>query len=1025
MSNFDFLKTFNNDLYKIGVRLEDDVQTSPRAVTADATTFLELLVDDIYNRSDCKKENFKVPFYKKIDKLYRSGEISYVYKKKLQNAYSLRSEIHNNYKDIEQEFYIALDLHQKLYYIAKKYYRDYNENYNKYIGIPSYRPPKMNNIETRSFKEFHFPNCIICGDKNENSDSNMCERCNSKIENANYYISLRNTFGKNNEFTKRDLIEYGIPESYALSLIMDLTKENLVWKMGEFFSFNNDVFDEYLSQINSYIEISILINKFYNDELTPREIKRTPEYHKGLKGHEPFVEFHNLVNDRLIRVFERSIINLEDIKTSIDFASISYDDVLEWFCNEKNAFMCGELNDAFINFNELLIEDYLSEIKKGCFDEEKIKQKLNVTPEIYDFWMDYYIDGELSDEILNVKKILIIDELSRNKTLIQAIASVDMTSDEFKEIYGESKKNNDSFYRSFMREYVEKRQVMILKYLKRDNLTDALRKARIAKKEFHRWYFDGEVENSRFYLDVTQILMDKYLDLRKKGLSCEDILKEIKVPRDIFESWSSYDNQIFFSDFMKKAKEIDDELEKRDLIIDGLRNDKSLDDILNENDMSYDEFKELYDSSRIIGSSFHRKYDIEHVENKKRVFLRYLRGNDFFNAIVKSRISHKEFNDWYTKEERSFLSRNDPSQFYLTATTLLMDKYIAYRLKGNNKGESSKNIGLTNTAVTYWMKHPEVDLFAKFKDRVIESEVKLIRQGFNEGKSKMEISDTYDIAVKDINDYIEKGLNDSGLFGEIAEIYYGEVVSRQLEVFLEEVENKDYKKALKNSNFTSSELEECYQMGKDGDERYREFYEKYLDLKINIFITDILMKKPRRIALKNSNLSEEEFEENEEAISDSILNGRLDLMLDAMLKPRSKGTSLASAANISLEEVYDWYFKGKKGDERFEEFSICFDLSIVIPRKAAFNRGINLGLYKNRMLIKLKKDLGKNEFEIWKKHGIIENKDVRYIDLNDEEKVDMNMVTKIIRRSKKAYKVSKEEDPELFQYMKNAFKTLA
>ena len=138
MSNFDFLKTFNNDLYKIGVRLEDDVQTSPRAVTADATTFLELLVDDIYNRSDCKKENFKVPFYKKIDKLYRSGEISYVYKKKLQNAYNLRSEIHNNYKDIEQEFYIALDLHQKLYYIAKKYYRDYNENLVSFYGLGNF-----------------------------------------------------------------------------------------------------------------------------------------------------------------------------------------------------------------------------------------------------------------------------------------------------------------------------------------------------------------------------------------------------------------------------------------------------------------------------------------------------------------------------------------------------------------------------------------------------------------------------------------------------------------------------------------------------------------------------------------------------------------------------------------------------------------------------------------------------------------------------------------------------------------------
>ena len=1025
MSNFDFLKTFNDDLYKIGVRLEDDVQTSPRAVTADATTFLELLVDDIYNQSDCKKENFKVPFYKKIDKLYRSGEISYVYKKKLQNAYSLRSEIHNNYKDIEQEFYIALDLHQKLYYIAKKYYRDYNEEYNKYIGIPSYRPPKMNNIEKRSFKEFHFSNCIICGNKNESGDSNMCKSCNTKIENANYYISLRNTFGKNNEFTKRDLISYGIPESYALSLIMDLTKENLVWKKGEFFSFNNDVFDEYLSQINSYIEISILINRFYNDEMTPREIKATMEYQEGLKGKEPYVEFCNLVNARLISVFERSIINLEDIGTSMDFATISNDDVMEWFCNERNAFISGQLNDAFINFNELLIEDYLSEIRSGCFDEEKIQKKLNVTSEIYDFWIDYYIDGEFSNEIIKIKKELILDELSRNKSLMQALNAVDLTAEEFTRICDESRQNNDSFYRSFMREYVVKRKNMILRYLRKDNLTASLRKAKVPKKEFHRWYFEGETECSRFYLDATEIMMDNYLELRKKGLSCEDILKELKIPQDIFESWNGYGDSPLFENFKNRSRQIEEELEKRNLIIAGLKDDKSLDDILNENDMTYDEFKDLYDTSRMMDSSFYREYDFEHVENKKRLFLRHLRNNDFFHAIVKSGISHKEFDDWYGIEEKKFLSRNDPSKFYIGATKLLMDKYIRYRLEGLSKGESSKNIGLTNTAVNYWLRHPEIDLFGKFRDRVIASEVKLIKEGFNNGKSKMEIADAYDIDIKDINDYINLGMNNSGEFCEIAEIYYDVVVPRQLEVFLDEIENKEYKKALKNSGFTSSELEECYLLGKEGDERYRQFYESYLEVKIGIFIMDILLKKPRRIAFKNSNLSKEEYEENEEDISEDILNGRLNLMFDAMLRPKSKGSYLADAANMSLEEVYGLYFKGKNGDERFEEFSACFDLAIVIPRISAFNRGLSLGFYKNKMLIQIKKDLGKKEFEIWKKHGIIENKDVRYIDLGYDDDVDKERVLEILKRSKNAYKVSKEDDPELFQYMKNAFKTLA
>ena len=52
MTNFDFLKNFNKELYEIGVKLEEDVIGSPRAVTADATVFLENLIKDIYRLSN-------------------------------------------------------------------------------------------------------------------------------------------------------------------------------------------------------------------------------------------------------------------------------------------------------------------------------------------------------------------------------------------------------------------------------------------------------------------------------------------------------------------------------------------------------------------------------------------------------------------------------------------------------------------------------------------------------------------------------------------------------------------------------------------------------------------------------------------------------------------------------------------------------------------------------------------------------------------------------------------------------------
>ena len=152
MTNFDYLKNFNDELYEIGRKLEEDVINSPRAVTADATLFLENLVKDLYKLSNHKLNRNLKSFYKKIDNLYRLGAIRYIYKNKLQEAYNLRNKIHSKNLNSREEKNLALDLHKRLYYLAKKYFKDNFEN-EKYIDIPDYRKPK--NIE------IYFDNCII------------------------------------------------------------------------------------------------------------------------------------------------------------------------------------------------------------------------------------------------------------------------------------------------------------------------------------------------------------------------------------------------------------------------------------------------------------------------------------------------------------------------------------------------------------------------------------------------------------------------------------------------------------------------------------------------------------------------------------------------------------------------------------------------------------------------------------------------------------------------------------------------
>ena len=149
MSNFDFLKNFNEELYDIGVKMEDDVINSPRAVTADATLFLETLVKDMYRLSNKKLESHLISFYKKIDNLYRQGVITYIYKNKLQDAYNLRNKIHKNYQDVEEERKVAFDLHKRLFYIAKKYFRDFCDQ-EKTSPFPNTRNPNTRKSTLRT-----------------------------------------------------------------------------------------------------------------------------------------------------------------------------------------------------------------------------------------------------------------------------------------------------------------------------------------------------------------------------------------------------------------------------------------------------------------------------------------------------------------------------------------------------------------------------------------------------------------------------------------------------------------------------------------------------------------------------------------------------------------------------------------------------------------------------------------------------------------------------------------------------------
>ena len=974
MSNFDFLKNFNKELYEIGMKLEVDVIESPRAVPADATLFLETLVENIYKLSNLRLDKKLISFYKKIDNLYRSGVISYIYKNKLQDAYSLRNKIHKNFKDEDDEEKLAFDIHQRLYYISKKYFKDFCDN-ERFTNIPDYEKPE--NFEIR------FKNCIICGNENYKSSSNMCGMCNEKIENANLLLNIQNNF-ENNKFTREDILNLGISESESISLLKDMSKENVIIKKGNFYIFNETKLKQYFEEIDEYIKIASMITKFYKNEITADEIKNTLEYWKGSVKQKPFEEFYKLTNRKIELDFEDNLLKFQNIKKSMKNSQIDDLIIKEWYNKEKNEFLKGSLNDAFILYNEILIKKFFKFKRKGL-DDDKILKELNISYDIYFFWKEEFMGEKFFKQSLSIKKDIIIREIRKKNTLFYALQKAGLSKSDFDQMLAISQSNNDKFYKDFEREYVQKRKKTLLKHLKKNNLNMAIKLTKITQKEFYNWYYSSEEELTDFYLKSTEILMDKYLECRKNGWNKQHIISHINISKGMFQSWSNHKNLDLFKDFEEKNKKITSNLLKRGLVINNLKEGKSKHDAILDAGFSDKEFLDIYNSSKKDKTNFHLRFDYEYIQNRKRLFSKLIKENDFFNTVEKCEISQTDFNKWYLIEQDNFISNEVESEFYMTTTTELMNKYLNARYDGKNKPDSARSVGLSNIIINKWINHPEYKLYNDFSQKINKLNRDLIIKGFKQNKSKEEVSEIYDIPQNIIERYI--GLGESGLkkYAEIYDLYENKIIPNQLQIFFNDFKTKTFNKSLKHSKLSKKELNYYYKLGKAGNEKFSEFYIQLRDLKIQLYVDNIIAKKSQKIALKNSYFDKKEFIENKLEIEDKIFKRRVAIIGDEISKHKTNGAKVSKKVGISIDEFYDWYFKGKSGVKKFSEVYFMIEIGIVFPRVVAYKKSLEMGIPKNWLYKKFKKDLGSKDFKIWEKHDILNKTDLNSIVVSDEK----------------------------------------
>ena len=826
MSNFDFLKDFDNTLWKLGNRIEKQVNTSPSGVKADATTFLEHILKKLLTMAGLKY-NSRKPFTDQVDAVFRSNlKMSNAYRERIKSAYNYRNKIHDEFDDIEKhEFEDAVQLHEKLFYIARKFYRDYNDDYDEYKGVPDFKPLKFDfstdEVEMVKVKDFNeivdvkYDYCVVCGQPNHLNYSIYCHKCSRKLDNANNFISVRNAFGKDARFTKEDLIEYGMPEGYVNQFINSMVRENMLKVAGRFITFNNMYLEEYLKRIDSYISVGELITRFKEDKISPEEIKKSKEYKLGKNRQEPFYQFYKITNREIIKKFEKDLLATEDIWKSIDYTAVTQHQLERWYNIRLGNYRRGNVNESFVIFNKLLIKDYLKLKSEGILEAE-IRKTLNVSDEVYDFWCDF--DRYFEKNLKQIKLDLIVEGIDRHMTKGEIIEYAGLTAKEYDDIF------------------------------------------KVADRK-------GE--------DIAQI--------RKRE-----------------------------------------------------------------------------------------------IESRKRQFVKYLLNFDLKIACSKALFTLDDFYEYYDSADVN-------SEFYVKSTRILMDKYLTQRRFGRTKTEAIEKVGIKEKYLDRWLKR---SVYADFKDEDLRVTVELILKGFKKNKPLIEIAQTAGVTVNAIKSYVKLGGRGSAIYKPLYDYYESEIIPQKLDKFLNGNETKSIKKAMESADLTEDELDKYYELGKNGDERFEEFYKEFYDIKKGTYVYHRNKGKSHNIAMRESRLSDEEYDESKADIEKLIRLLKISIVLETVASDKTSNVA-ASKAGCTVDEIYEWYFKGRSGDEDYKEFYESFHKAYVRPSAVPLQEKLDNENAKLDNLIKSNKDkFTKKDVDIWLKHGIIHLGVIHLDEEKDDEDED-------------------------------------
>lgn len=819
MKNFEFLKDFDNDMYTLLSEFEMEAVKNPKTAESYVTPFLEKVVNDMLQRNNNAIDNPYVGFSKRVDKLYELKIIDYKFKCMLLEAYQMRNAItHKSIEDfLRQDNRIPFQLHRSLFDIAWKYFELYNENY-YCLEKPEYTPiynlnSKTEEITLKPSDNRNFRHCIICGKTNDSKNSNFCRSCSNELEYQNEIINLKNNLDINH-FTKEEVnqIHSGM---YTSQLLIELTTKNLLKKTNRHYSLNEAEYEKLIKFTSDCYDMEKTLTEFLNGKYTSKQIKETRYYKCGQKSISPFVEFYQIVENQLFNDFLDQIAMKIPINEVLEKTQVSKSYINSWYSKNRDRFIKGEHNSEFITYNKLLIDEYLT-LKRKQYSDDEIKAELQINDEIISFWMNSFDmeSGIFKRNFREIKMNIFLNNLKEGKSKEEALKIAEITN--FEELL----KNKD-FETEYKKEYYENRVDKLLKSLKTMSFDKALKRANISEDDYNRWYAKGKKQCLlkkdddefclNFYINVTRVLMDRYLKLRSEGKTKTEACKKINTDLNEVKRWCKWNESGLFIDFKENSKKI-----TADLIVDAIKKSKSKDKIAENSDITVSELNKILvlgSQNNKIYRKVYEEYESVYLSKHLEVFLKEIKNKNLKKALKTSGIEKAEL------DKACKLGKNGDerfTKFYNDYLNFKISCYISQIIKGKSTSNALKNSKLTDVELK--------DNLEEIDSKILDKQMSIVIGEITRNRTTKQAAKKANVKIDEVYRWYLEGKKGNEKFKDFADDYHEFYVEAGCEIFQnflskgktpeqimkimnEDITKEDYEFWIKNNLITDKNVE--------------------------------------------------------------------------------------------------------------------------------------------------------------------------------------------------------------------------